>query len=82
MLLGLINAAFGIAAAILLVAGPAAAQTLDKIKQRGVLVVGSKADYKPFGFRDPAGNIVGFEPDLGRDVAERLGVKLELEPVV
>jgi polar amino acid transport system substrate-binding protein len=82
MLLGLINAAFGIAAAILLVAGPAAAQTLDKIKQRGVLVVGSKADYKPFGFRDPAGNIVGFEPDLGRDVAERLSVKLELEPVV
>jgi polar amino acid transport system substrate-binding protein len=82
MLLKLINAAFGIAAAILLVAGPAAAQTLDKIKQRGVLVVGSKADYKPFGFRDPAGNIVGFEPDLGRDVAERLAVKLELEPVV
>ena len=30
---------------------PAAAQTLDKIKQRGVLVVGSKADYKPFGSR-------------------------------
>jgi polar amino acid transport system substrate-binding protein len=82
MLRRLIYAAVGIAAAILLVAGPAAAQTLDKIKQRGVLVVGSKADYKPFGFRDPAGNIVGFEPDLGRDVAERLGVKLELEPVV
>jgi polar amino acid transport system substrate-binding protein len=58
------------------------AQTLDKIKQRGVLVVGTKADYKPFGFRDPAGAIVGFEPDLARDVAERLGVRLELEPVV
>jgi polar amino acid transport system substrate-binding protein len=71
------------AAAILALAvGPAAAQTLDKIKQRGVLVVGSKADYKPFGFRDPAGNIVGFEPDLAADVAKRLGVKLELEPVV
>jgi polar amino acid transport system substrate-binding protein len=58
------------------------AQTLDKIKQRGVLVVGTKADYKPFGFRDPSGAIVGFEPDLARDVAERLGVRLELEPVV
>ena len=33
-------------------AAPAAAQTLEKIKQRGVLVVGSKADYKPFGFRE------------------------------
>jgi len=69
-------------AALAIVAAPAAGQTLDKIKQRGELVVGSKADYKPFGFRDPAGNIVGFEPDLAKDVADRLGVKLVLEPVV
>jgi polar amino acid transport system substrate-binding protein len=60
----------------------ATAQTLDKIKQRGVLVVGSKADYKPFGFRDPSGAITGFEPDLAKAVADSLGVKLELEPVV
>ena len=48
---------------------PAAAQTLDKIKQRGVIVVGSKADYKPFGFRDPSGKIVGLEPDMAADGA-------------
>src|SRR5436305_14229932 len=65
-----------------LAAAPAAAQTLEKIKQRGVIVVGSKADYKPFGFRDPAGTIVGFEPDLAKDIADRLGAKLELAPVV
>jgi len=70
------------AAALAFAALPASAQTLDKIKQRGVLVLGSKADYKPFGFRDPSGAIVGFEPDLGIDVADRLGVKLEIEPVV
>src|SRR5213083_1902002 len=73
------------AAAVLgaaLAAAPAAAQTLEKIKQRGVLVVGTKADYNPFGFRDTSGAIVGFEPDLARDVAGRLGVRLELEPVV
>jgi polar amino acid transport system substrate-binding protein len=69
-------------ALLALAAAPAAAQTLDKIKQRGVIVVGSKADYKPFGFRDPSGKIVGFEPDMAEDVAKRLGVKLELEPVV
>src|SRR6201987_1617287 len=61
---------------------PATAQTLDKIKQRGLLTVGSKADYKPFGFRDPSGAIVGFEPDLAKQAADGLGVKLELEPVV
>jgi polar amino acid transport system substrate-binding protein len=75
-------AGFAAVVAIVLAAGPAAAQTLEKIKERKVLVVGSKADYKPFGFRDPSGAITGFEPDLGRDIAERLGAKLELEPVV
>ena len=62
--------------------GGAQAQTLEKIKQRGTLVVGVKADYKPFGFRDPSGKIVGLEPDLAKDVADTLGVKLELEPVI
>ena len=77
-----ITAVFTLLVTGILVTGPAAAQTLDKIKQRGVLVLGSKADYKPFGFRDPSGAIVGFEPELGKDVADRLGVKLEIEPVV
>src|ERR1051326_3878833 len=63
-------------------AAPAAAQTREKIKQRGVLVVGSKADYKPFGFRDTSGAIVGFEPDIAKLVADKLGVKLQIEPVV
>jgi polar amino acid transport system substrate-binding protein len=59
-----------------------AADGVDAIKQRGTLVVGVKADYRPFGFRDPSGKIVGIEPDLAADVAKRLGVKLELVPVV
>jgi polar amino acid transport system substrate-binding protein len=63
-------------------AGSLAAQTLEKIRERGVLVVGTKADYKPFGFRDPTGAIIGFEPDLAKDVADRLGVKVQVEPVV
>src|SRR4051795_12690146 len=78
LLLTAAAAALGLALATV----PVAAQTLDKIRQRGVLVVGTKADYKPFGFRDTSGAIVGFEPDLARDVAGRLGVRLELEPVV
>ena len=58
------------------------ADVLDDIKKRGTLVVGVKADYKPFGFRDPSGEIIGIEPDLAADVAKKLGVKLELVPVV
>jgi polar amino acid transport system substrate-binding protein len=60
----------------------ARADVLDDIKKKGTLVVGTKADYRPFGFLDPSGKIVGFEPDLAADVAKRLGVKLELVPVV
>ncbi|MCJ2095268.1 transporter substrate-binding domain-containing protein [Methylobacterium sp. J-072] len=59
-----------------------AADGVDAIKQRGTLIVGVKADYKPFGFRDPSGTIIGLEPDLAADLAKRLGVKLELVPVV
>ena len=69
-------------AAAFLAAGSAEADALDGIMAKGVLVVGTKADYQPFGFRDENGAIVGFEPDLARDVADVLGVKLELVPVV
>ena len=67
-----------------LVASAAASQAdvLDDIKKRGTLIVGVKPDYKPFGFRDPSGGLIGIEPDLAADVAKKLGVKLELVPVL
>jgi len=65
------------------VAAPASARdTLADIKQRGKLVVGVKTDYKPFGFLDPSGKVVGIEPELAADVAKRLGVGIEYVPVV
>ena len=63
-------------------ASAASADVLSDIKKKGTLVVGSKADYRPFGYLDPSGKIIGFEADLAADVAKRLGVKLELSPVV
>src|SRR3982751_1386288 len=71
-------------ASALVMAAPAVAQsdTLASVKQKGKIVVGVKADYKPFGYTDPSGKIIGLEPDLAQDVADALGVKLELEPVV
>lgn len=58
-----------------------AAGRMDLIEQRGVLVVGVKGDYPPFGMRDDAGRLVGLEVDLARDLADRLGVELRLVPV-
>ena len=63
-------------------AGWAQVDTMASIKQKGKMVVGVKADYKPFGYTDPAGKIVGLEIDLANDIARRLGVAIELVPVV
>ncbi|MBI3506621.1 MAG: transporter substrate-binding domain-containing protein [Proteobacteria bacterium] len=71
--------ALGLAAAQ---AVPAAAQeTIAQIKQKGTMVVGVKNDYKPWGYLDPSGKIIGLEIDLIDDVAKKLGVKVELIPV-
>ena len=61
---------------------PAAAQdSLAKIKEKGVISVGVKNDYKPWGFLEPSGKIVGLEIDLAQAVADKIGVKLEMLPV-
>ncbi len=52
-----------------------------KVMERGKVVVGVKADYKPWAFRDTDGNLVGMEIDMAQDVADALGVELELVPV-
>lgn len=63
-------------------ASAATAGSLDDIRTRGALVVGTKADYQPFGFRNDAGAVVGFEPDLAAEIAAAIGVELKLVPVV
>lgn len=56
--------------------------TLSKIKDRGKIVVGVDGASPPFGFLDPATNQTGgFQTELGRNIADRLGVKLEVVPV-
>ena len=52
--------------------GIAHADQLDRVKQRGKLIVGIKNDYVPFGYLDAKGQNVGFEIDLARAVAKNL----------
>ncbi len=49
----------------------------NKVMSRGKLIVGVKADYKPWGFRDESGAIVGMEVDMAQLVADAMGVELE-----
>ena len=53
----------------------------NKVMSRGKIVVGVKADYKPWGFRNTDGDIVGMEIDMANDVADKMGVDIELVAV-
>lgn len=55
--------------------------SLQKIKDKGQLVLGLDDSFPPMGFRDTDNNIVGYDIDLAREVAERMGVELVITPV-
>lgn len=59
-----------------------AADTLEAVKQKGVLTVGVKYRVPPFGFVDPAtGDLAGYDVDLARAIAAKLGVQVAVRPV-
>jgi glutamate transport system substrate-binding protein len=50
--------------------------TLGKIQEAGEITIGVKYDVPPFGFENPqSGEIEGFDVDIGRYIAEELGVE-------
>jgi len=55
--------------------------SLDDIKKAGKFVVGLDDTFAPMGFRDEDGNIVGFDIDVAKEVAKRLGVEVEFKPI-
>ena len=61
------------------------ADQLDRVKQRGKLIVGIRNDYVPFGYLDPKGELTGFEIDLAKFVAKDMfgsETAIEMVPVV
>ncbi|WP_321934532.1 MULTISPECIES: transporter substrate-binding domain-containing protein [unclassified Paraburkholderia] len=53
---------------------------LDSVKQAGVLKIGLEGTYPPFDSRDSSGQLVGFDVDVAKAVAAKLGVKPEFIP--
>ncbi len=56
----------------------ASSPRLSVIRQRGTLRVGFPGDALPFAFRNKQGDVVGFDIDLMRVLAGKLGVGLDL----
>ncbi|MGB3368460.1 MAG: transporter substrate-binding domain-containing protein [Acidaminobacteraceae bacterium] len=54
---------------------------LSEIKEKGVLVLGTSADYPPYEFHkeiDGNDTIVGFDIDIAKQIAADMGVELEI----
>lgn len=60
---------------------PAQADALDDIKARGTLRVAVPQDFPPFGSVGPDMVAIGYDIDMAKAIAERLGVAVELVPV-
>ena len=54
-----------------------AADLLDSVKQRGTLRIGLEGTFPPFNSKTPQGELVGFDVDIAKAVAAKLGVKPE-----
>jgi ABC-type amino acid transport substrate-binding protein len=57
----------------------AAGDLLETIQEAGVIRISTDANYEPQSFRDPDGNWVGFDIDVGTAIAEGLGVDVEFQ---
>jgi len=64
-----------------LLIGSVHADKLADIKKAGVLNAGVKYDFKPFGFTNEKGKVVGFDIDLLKYIAKDLGVKVKFQQV-
>jgi cystine transport system substrate-binding protein len=66
-----------IIAAILALSGTASAGSLEDVRSAGTLRIGTEGTYAPFTYHDTSGALVGFDVEIGREVAKRLGVEAE-----
>ena len=53
--------------------------TIEQVSKRGVLRVGMST-FVPWAMKDKTGNLVGFEIDVARRLAQDMGVKVEFVP--
>lgn len=51
------------------------------VEDKGELVIGLDDTFAPMGFRDAAGELVGFDIDLANAVSELLGVTVKFQPI-
>jgi polar amino acid transport system substrate-binding protein len=68
-----------IAFSALLMAAPTAdaGEVLDRVMSKGIMVMSTDPEYPPQSSLDESNDFVGFDIDVGKEIAERLGVGIE-----
>lgn len=59
------------------IAGSASAQTLERIKEAGVVRIGVMGEQAPWGSIDASGQNIGYDVDVAKLIGEELGVRVE-----
>ncbi|MGM0420750.1 MAG: amino acid ABC transporter substrate-binding protein [Bacillota bacterium] len=78
----LLNIFVVVVLALVLLGGNVMAEdSLAEIQEEGKMVVGLDDSFPPMGYRDDSGEIVGFDIDLAKEAAKRLGVEAEFKAV-
>ncbi len=54
---------------------------VSALKERGTFVLGLDDSFPPLGFRNENNEIVGYDIDLAKEVAKRLGVDFRAQPI-
>ena len=54
----------------------------DGVVEKEKFVIGIDDEYAPMGFRNEAGEIIGFDVDLAKEAARRMGVEFEFRPII
>ena len=57
----------------------AADSLLDRINNKGTITVGTEGTYAPFTYHDESGKLTGYDVEVTRAVAEKLGVKVDFK---
>lgn len=58
--------------------GAALADELADLKEKGVIRIAMSGAYPPFNFVNDQNEVVGFDPAVGAEIAERMGLEVEI----
>lgn len=59
----------------------AGADQLDTIRERGTLIIATEGNWKPWTYHDESDQLTGFDVEIGRLIAEKLGVEADFQEV-